>query len=105
MDSERRPGRCSGRVVAQLSRLDWSAVKAKKEDERYKCPQQSLFGPAQHGEREREEISRNTPGAILRVDVGQYASADVWLSRLLHTLKMDNTIYDFARRAGGMQGV
>lgn len=93
-------------AVAQLSRLDWSAVKAKKEDGKDTSARNNPYSALHsYGEREREEISRNTPGAILRVDVDSTHPLMFGYPGYYYTLKMDNTIYDFAREGGWNAGV
>ena len=101
-----------GRVVAmesavgQLSKLDWSNIKAKvanDEDSNSKKDPYAALRP--YSERERSSIAEFTPGAIYKVDVDNSHPLMYGYPKHYYTLKMDNAVYEFIKEGGWNAGV
>ena len=101
-----------GRVVAmesavgQLSKLDWSNIKAKvanEEDSNSKKDAYAALRP--YSERERSSIAEFTPGAIFKVDVDNSHPLMYGYPKHYYTLKMDNVVYEFIKEGGWNAGV
>jgi hypothetical protein len=101
-----------GRVVAmesavgQLSKLDWSNIKAKvanEEDSNSKKDPYAALRP--YSERERAGIAEFTPGAIFKVDVDNSHPLMYGYPKHYYTLKMDNAVYEFIKEGGWNAGV
>ncbi|RYF91912.1 MAG: hypothetical protein EOO00_07825 [Chitinophagaceae bacterium] len=102
-----------GRVVAmenavlQLSKLDWTALKTRKEDDEEdsllkKDPYKRLQ-PFEN--RERDYLPGVTPGSIYRVDVDNTHPLMYGYPNYYYTLKMDTNVYDFIKEKGWNAGV
>jgi hypothetical protein len=102
-----------GRVVAmenavlQLSKLEWTSLKAKKEDDEEdsvlkKDPYKRIL-PFEN--RERDYLPGITPGSIYRVDVDNTHPLMYGYPNYYYTLKMDTNVYDFIKEKGWNAGV
>jgi hypothetical protein len=96
--------RSGGRVialegaVAQMSRLDWSAIKTRKDEEKDTIGKKDPYLLLKSFEnREKDEIPSTTPGSILKVDVDNTHPLMYGYPSFYYTLKLDNSIYDFMR--------
>jgi hypothetical protein len=93
-------------AVSQLSKLDWSAIKARKEEEKDTSARKDPYSTLHiYENRDREELSTNTPGSVLRIDVDSTHPLMYGYPSYYYTLKMDNTIYDFIKDRGWNVGV
>ena len=95
-------------AVAQLSTQDWSSLKKKTIDKeeidssRKKNPYADL---KVFENRERDDVSNNTPGAIFKVDVDNTHPLMFGYPSYYYTLKMDNSVYEFIKKDGWNVGV
>ncbi len=104
--------RSGGRVIAlenavlQLSKLDWSAVKLKKDDDKdttsKKDPYKALLV---FENRERDGLQAITPGSIYKTDIDNTHPLMYGYPNYYYTLKMDNNVYDFIKENGWNTGV
>ncbi|MFI5128859.1 MAG: M14 family metallopeptidase [Chitinophagales bacterium] len=93
-------------AVLQISKLDWSAVHLRKEDEKDTASKKDPYGALRTFEnRERDEIPGMTPGSVYRVDVDNSHPLMYGYPGYYYTLKMDNAIYDFVKENGWNAGV
>jgi hypothetical protein len=94
-------------AVLQLSKLDWTLLKARKEDDDEdsvlkKDPYKQLLS---FGNRERDYIPGTTPGSIYRVDIDNTHPLMYGYPNYYYTLKMDTNVYDFFKEKGWNAGV
>lgn len=104
--------RSGGRVIAmenavtQISKLDWSAIKLKKDEDkdtaRKDDPYKTLFT---FENRVRDEIPKITPGSIYRVDVDNSHPLMYGYPNYYYTMKMDTNIFEFIKDDGWNAGV
>ena len=93
-------------AVAQLSKLDWSVIHLKKEDEKDTSAKKNPYAALRSFEnRERDEIPVTTPGSVFRVDIDNTHPLMYGYPSYYYTLKMDTTIYDFIKEDGWNAGV
>ncbi len=93
-------------AVSQISKLDWSAVHLRKEDEKDTASRKDPYSALRTFEnRERDEIPGITPGSVYRVDVDNSHPLMYGYPNYYYTLKMDNTIYDFMKENGWNAGI
>lgn len=95
------------RAVAQLSKQKWSIINLKKDSvsidtAKKKDPYSEL---KIFGNRERDELSDNTPGAIYKVDIDNTHPLMFGYPKYYYTLKMDSTEYRFIKKDGWNVGV
>ncbi|MEO9021477.1 MAG: M14 family metallopeptidase [Ginsengibacter sp.] len=94
-------------AVAQLSKQKWSIIHTKNDSAsidtaKKKDPYAAL---KIFGNRERDEISDNTPGAIYKVDIDNTHPLMFGYPKYYYTLKMDSTEYQFIKKDGWNVGV
>ncbi|MBC7948585.1 MAG: zinc carboxypeptidase [Chitinophagaceae bacterium] len=101
-----------GRVIAlesavtQLTKMEWSALRQRKEDEKDTAGKSDPYYSLRAFEnREKDEIPATTPGAVFRVDTDTSHPLMYGYPNYYYTLKMDNTIYDFIKEGGWNAGV
>lgn len=93
-------------AVAQLSKQDWSSIRARKEDEKDSAGKKDIYLALRAFEnREKDEIPGTTPGSVFRVDIDNTHPLMYGYPNYYYTLKMDNTIYDFIKEDGWNTGV
>lgn len=95
-------------AVAQLSKQEWSTLKKKKMEDNPKDSGQKKNAYADlkiFGNRERDDVSDNTPGAIFKVDVDNTHPLMFGYPSYYYTLKMDNSVYEFIKKDGWNVGV
>jgi len=99
--------RNGGRVVAlesaagQLSRQDWSAIQAKKEEKDSTAKKDPYAALKVFNDRDRDGIENTTPGSIFRVDVDSSHPLMYGYPNYYYTLKMDNVLYEFTKDGAG----
>jgi hypothetical protein len=92
--------------VAQLSKLDWSVVHLRKEDEKDTTGKKDPYALLRTFEnREKDEVPGITPGSVYRVDVDNTHPLMYGYSNYYYTLKLDNVIYDYIKEGGWNVGV
>ncbi len=92
--------------VTQISKLDWSALHLRKEDEKDTASKKDPYAILRTFEkRERDEIPGITPGSVYRVDIDNSHPLMYGYPTYYYTLKMDNNIYDFIKENGWNVGV
>ncbi len=81
-------------AVSQLSRLEWSGIKAKedKEDDKEKISTNTDL--AKYADRDRHDVSSGTPGAILRVTTDNTHPMMFGYNREYYSLKMTDAVYE-----------
>lgn len=101
-----------GRVVAmegamsQLSKLDWSVIHLRKEDEKDTAARRNPYAALRTYEnRERDELPTATPGSVYRVDIDNTHPLMYGYPTYYYTLKMGNNIYDFISSGGWNAGI
>ncbi|MEI9808399.1 MAG: hypothetical protein WDO16_11310 [Bacteroidota bacterium] len=88
-------------AVAQLSKLDWSVVHLRKDDEKDTIGKKDPYLLLKTFEnREKDEIPATTPGAVFKVDMDNTHPLMYGYPNYYYTLKMDNTIYDYIKEDG-----
>ena len=93
-------------AVTQIAKLDWSAIKLKKEDDKDSAAGKDPYKPLLSFEnRERHELQSVTPGSIYRVDVDNTHPLMFGYPNYYYTLKMDNNIFEFIKEGGWNAGV
>lgn len=103
--------RSGGRVIAlenaviQISKLDWSAIKLKKDDDdtaSKKDPYKALLA---FENRERDGLQAVTPGSIYKVDIDNTHPLMYGYPNYYYTLKMDTNVFEFMKENGWNAGV
>lgn len=102
-----------GRVIAMesaaaaLSRTDLGIKTKKKEEEEEDAGRSAdAYGALRRFEnRERDDIARGTPGAVLKVELDNTHPLAYGYPEHYYTLKMDGTIYEFIKEGGWNVGV
>ncbi len=95
-------------AVAQISKQSWSVIHAKNDSlskadtTKKKDPYSALKVFAN---RERDELSNNTPGAIYKVDIDNTHPLMFGYPNYYYTLKMDSVVYEFIKKDGWNVGV
>ena len=93
-------------AVAQLSKQDWSAIHSKNMsdsgDDAKKDPYKALVN---FDYRERDQLSKNTPGSIFKVDIDNTHPLMFGYPKYYYTLKLDNSVYEFIKEGGWNAGV
>ena len=79
-------------AVSQLSRQDWSGLKAIEED-KDSASKTDKVEVSNYGGREREFLTDFTPGAIFKVDVDNTHPLFYGYPKYYYTLKMDGNLY------------
>ena len=104
--------RNGGRVVAlenavtQISKLDWSAIKLKKDDEKDSVSKNDPYRMLLTFEnRERDGLQAMTPGSIYKVDIDNTHPLMYGYPNYYYTLKMDTNIFEFIKENGWNAGV
>ncbi len=104
--------RNGGRVVAlenavtQISKLDWSAIKLKKDDEKDSVSKSDPYRMLLTFEnRERYGLQAMTPGSIYKVDIDSTHPLMYGYPNYYYTLKMDTNIFEFIKENGWNAGV
>ena len=93
-------------AVSQLSKMDWSVVHPRKDEEKDTTRKKDPYSVLRSFEsRERDEIPGITPGSVFRVDLDNSHPLMYGYPNYYYTLKMDNTIYDFIKENGWNAGV
>jgi len=93
-------------AVSQLSKMDWSVIHLKKEDEKDSAVKKNSYALLRSFEnRERDEIPAVTPGSVYRVDIDSSHPLMYGYAGYYYTLKMDTNIYDFIKNDGWNAGV
>jgi hypothetical protein len=93
-------------AVAQVSRLEWSVIKARKDDEKDTLGKKDPYVFLRTFEnREKDEVPSTTPGAVFRVDADNTHPLMYGYPSYYYTLKMDNSIYDYIKEGGWNAGV
>ena len=93
-------------AVTQLSKLDWSVIRLRKDDEKDTTAKKDPYVLLHTFEnRERDEVPAITPGSVYRVDVDNTHPLMYGYPNYYYTLKLDNTIYDFIKDNGWNVGV
>ncbi len=93
-------------AVAQLSKQEWSTLKAKTIADDGAVKKQDPYDAIQSfGDREKESVTSTTPGAILKVDVDNSHPLMFGYSKYYYDLKMDNTVYEFIKEGGWNAGI
>jgi hypothetical protein len=93
-------------AVAQLSRLEWSVIKVRKDDEKDTLGKKDPYIFLRSFEnREKDEVPGTTPGAVFRVDTDNTHPLMYGYPSYYYTLKMDNIIYDYIKEGGWNAGV
>lgn len=104
--------RTGGRVVAlenavlQLSKLDWSAIKLKKDDDKDTASKKDPYKALLVFEnRERDGLQAVTPGSIYKTDIDNTHPLMYGYPNYYYTLKMDTNVYEFIKENGWNTGV
>ena len=93
-------------AVTQIAKLDWSAIKLKKDDDKDSAAGKDPYKRLLTFEnRERHELQAVTPGSIYRVDVDNSHPLMFGYPNYYYTLKMDNNIFEFIKEGGWNAGV
>ena len=94
-------------AVSQLSKQEWSAVKMKEDDDddSKKADSNKYNLLAKYGNRERDQLTTSTPGAVYRVEVDNTHPLMFGYPKYYYTLKMDNAVYDFIKEDGWNTGI
>jgi len=93
-------------AVTQLSKLDWSVVHVRKDDEKDTTGKKDPYSAIRAFEnREKDEIPGITPGSVYRVDIDNTHPLMFGYPDYYYTLKMDNIIYDFIKENGWNAGI
>ncbi|MFC4262935.1 M14 family metallopeptidase [Ferruginibacter yonginensis] len=95
-------------AVAQLSKQEWSSIKAKKtdgDDDTNYVNKNSYDALVNYNDRERSAISNYTPGAIFKVAVDNSHPLMYGYPNFYYTLKMDDVVYEFVKEGGWNIGV
>jgi len=93
-------------AVSQLSKMDWSVIHLKKEDEKDTAGKKNPYAALRLFEnRERDEIPTGTPGSVFRVDVDSTHPLMYGYPGYYYTLKMDTNLYDFIKEGGWNVGI
>ncbi len=89
--------------VAQLAKTDW-AIKAKKIDD--ESDKKDAYGSLQiYEERERENLTKNIPGTIFKVQIDNTHPLAFGYPNFYYTLKQDDALYEFIKSGGWNVGV
>ncbi len=93
-------------AVAQLSRQEWSVLKARKEEEKDSAEKKDPYAVLKIFEnRQRDAIPATTPGAIYRVDIDTTNPLMYGYPAYYYTLKQDGMVYDYIKEGGWNAGV
>lgn len=92
-------------AVSQLSKQDWSILKSKNDPETDTPKKGDYAALAQFDYREKEMVSKGTPGAIFRVDLDTTHPLMFGYPSHYYTLKMDSNVYEFMKDGGWNAGV
>jgi Zinc carboxypeptidase len=93
-------------AVAQLSKQKWSNLQAKEKPGLDSVKKKDAYSALKiYGNRERDELSDNTPGAIYKVDVDNTHPLMFGYPNHYYTLKMDSVVYEFIKNDGWNVGV
>jgi len=91
-----------GSAVQQLSKMEWSTFKLKKDDDSSSKSTDSL---RKFENRERDFIPNTTPGSIFRVELDNSHPLAFGYPNYYYTLKQDDNIYEFIKEGGWNVGV
>jgi len=92
-------------AVLQLSKTEW-AIKQKKTDEKKEEDVKNEYAMLHRYEnRERDELSESTPGAIYKVELDNSHPLAFGYPDSYYTLKLDENVYDFFKDAGWNVGI
>lgn len=101
-----------GRVVAlegavsQLARQEWCSLKEKADPGPDSAEKKNPYTPLKvFADRDKEQITRYTPGSIYRVDVDSTHPLMYGYPSYYYTLKMDDVVYDYIKSGGWNAGV
>ena len=95
-------------AVGQLSKQEWSVLEAKTDSvaKHGSEKKQDLYSALKvFGNRERDDLSDNTPGSIYKVDVDNTHPLMFGYPDHYYTLKMDSVVYEFIKKDGWNVGV
>ncbi|MFN4314623.1 MAG: M14 metallopeptidase family protein [Chitinophagaceae bacterium] len=93
-------------AVAQLARLEWSALKERSDSGPDTAEKSNPYTPLKvFADREKEQITRYTPGSVYRVDVDSTHPLMYGFPSYYYTLKMDDVVYDYIKSGGWNAGV
>ncbi len=91
-----------GSAVEQLSKMEWSTFKLKKESDSASKNADPL---RKFENRERDFIPNTTPGSIFRVELDNTHPLAFGYPNYYYTLKQDENIYEFIKEGGWNVGV
>ena len=91
-----------GSAVEQLSKLEWSTIKLKKDSDSASKNEDPL---RKFENRERDFIQNTTPGSIFRVEFDNTHPLGFGYPNYYYTLKQDEKIYEFIKEGGWNVGV
>ncbi|MFN2456721.1 MAG: M14 metallopeptidase family protein [Chitinophagaceae bacterium] len=90
-------------AVTQLSKMEWSAIKSKKDDSSdARIAYEAL---RKYENRERDFIPTITPGSIFRVELDNTHPLAFGYPNYYYTLKQDDNIFEFIKEGGWNVGV
>jgi Zinc carboxypeptidase len=93
-------------AVAQLSKQEWSTLKAKTNSDDDSAKKQSPYAAIQtFGDREKDAVAATTPGSILKVELDNSHPLMFGYPKYYYDLKMDNTVYEFIKEGGWNAGI
>jgi hypothetical protein len=93
-------------AVAQLAKLEWSALKERSDAGPDTAEKNNPYTPLKvFADREKDQITRYTPGSVYRVDVDSTHPLMYGFPSYYYTLKMDDVVYDYIKSGGWNAGV
>ncbi|MFV0604866.1 MAG: M14 metallopeptidase family protein [Niabella sp.] len=93
-------------AAAQLSACKWSKIKPKKTNNNDSANTKDVYASIKsYEDRERNEVQKYTPGAVIKVDVDNTHPLMFGYPKYYYSLKMDDKIYEFIKDGGWNVGV